>query len=960
MRTLRSVLEIFPRAAVEGLSGEQVHESAGRFGQNRLTPLRREPAWRKLLAKFDEPIILILLAALLLKLVVDLFETAAWAGVTGFVVVVMVLALRWLPRVAGWVPAALFAVAGGLVLLGVSLGKPSYEGLAVMIAVGLATGVAFASEYRSDREFESLNEAKESVKAKVVRGGQLQILPLEDLVVGDRITLEAGDEIPADGRPIAVNELAVDQSLMTGESEPVAKAIAAESEENDDPAGAWCVHRGTQVVAGTGVMLVTNVGDDTMLGQIARRLGGGEAEPGDRMDRVHRKLAHDRETTPLQEKLDHLAKLISKIGYLAAGAIFVALFVRGLYIGELRWPFAEERPADAMLANFRAVLGYFVYMVIVIVVAVPEGLPMSVTVSLALAMRKMTRANSLVRQLVACETIGSATVICTDKTGTLTRNRMTVVQAVGDGPVLSLNAAVNSTAQLSEKDGQLIAIGNSTEGALLFWLRANGETDPLHIRSESRILFQSTFSSQTKRMITVVERDDRLVVLVKGATELLLAECETFAKPKEEFESSLRDSTAGAMRTLGFAHRYLPAALTPDLILTMHRSGELEEGLHFDGYVGIRDPLRDDVPDAIRECRRAGIAVVMITGDNPETARAVARDAGLLEAPRDLLLTHADLKRMTDEEVTAALPRLAVVARAQPLDKYRLVKLFQREGQVVAMTGDGTNDAPSLRQADVGLAMGLSGTEVAKEASKIILLDDSFATIAKAVRWGRALYENIQKFIVFQLTINVSALAIALLSPFLGFRPPFTVLQLLWINVIMDTFAAIALCSEAPRKQLMELPPKRRDENILTRNMLAIIVATAAFFVVAMLALLLGMHFEGWFAGTGAVSAEFAPLTVRQTTIFFTVYVLFQFWNQFNCRSLDPRTSGLAGLLGNRPFLVVSALTLFGQAIIVTFGGRIFHVEKLAIVDWLAILVGTASVVVFAELVRRIRRKESS
>ncbi len=959
MRTLRSVLELFPRAAADGLTDDQVRESAGRFGNNRLTPLRREPAWRKLLAKFDEPIILILLAALLLKLVVDLFEAAAWAGVAGFLVSAGVFALRLLPRLAGWVPAALFAVAGGLVLLGLALGKTSYEGLAVMVAVALATGVAFLSEHRSDREFESLNANRESVRAKVLRGGALRVLALEDVVVGDRIALEAGDEIPADGRPIAANELAVDQSLMTGESEPVAKSVAADAEENDDPAAEWCLHRGTQVVAGAGAMLVTNVGDDTMLGQIARRLGGAEAEPGDRTDRVHRKLAHDRESTPLQEKLEQLAKLISKVGYVAAGAIFVALVARGLHIGELRWPAPDERPVDAALANFRALIGYFVYMVIVIVVAVPEGLPMSVTVSLALAMRKMTRANSLVRQLVACETIGSATVICTDKTGTLTKNRMTVVDVDGDSPILRLNAAANSTAQLSEKDGQPVVVGNSTEGALLFWLMSQGETDPSKVRTELPILHQSTFSSKAKRMTTVVERDGRIVVLVKGAPELLLADCETTARPVSEIEARLRDASAQAMRTLGFAHRVLPEGTTPERVTEWHRAGELERGLNFDGFVGIRDPLRDDVPDAIRECRRAGIAVVMVTGDNAETARAVARDAGLLEPPRDLVLAHADFARMSDEELTAALPRLAVVARAQPLDKYRLVQLFQRAGHVVAMTGDGTNDAPSLRKADVGLAMGLSGTEVAKEASKIVLLDDSFATIAKAVRWGRALYENIQKFIVFQLTINVSALAIALLGPFLGFRPPFTVLQLLWINVIMDTFAAIALCSEAPRRELMDLPPKRRDENILTKHMFATIGATAAFFVVAMIALLLGMNFEGWFAGAGAVSGEFAPLTVRQATIFFTVYVLFQFWNQFNCRSLDPRTSGLAGLLGNRPFLVVSALTLLGQALIVSFGGRIFQVEPLGIVDWLAILAGTASVVVFAELVRRLRRKES-
>jgi P-type Ca2+ transporter type 2C len=933
-----------------------VRESAGRFGHNRLTPLRREPAWRKLLAKFDEPIILILLAALLLKLVVDLFEAAAWAGFAGFLATAGVFSLRLLPRVAGWVPAALFAVAAVLVVLGVGLGKPSYEGLAVMIAVALATGVAFASEYRSDREFESLNASKDSIRVKVQRGGAIQYLQLEDLVVGDWIALEAGDEIPADGRPIAANELAVDQSLMTGESEPVPKSTAAESEENDDPSAEWCLHRGTQVVGGAGAMLVTNVGDDTMLGQIARRLGGTDIEPGERTDRVQRKLALDRESTPLQEKLERLAKLISKVGYFAAVAIFVALVARGLHTGELRWPVTDERPADVLLANFRALLSYFVYMVIVIVVAVPEGLPMSVTVSLALAMRKMTRANSLVRQLVACETIGSATVICTDKTGTLTRNKMTVVCIDGDSPILRLNAAVNATARLTEKDGQPVVVGNTTEGALLLWLNLQGDTGAERLRAELPILHQSTFSSKSKRMTTVVERDGRIVVLVKGAPEQLLAECDTAARSKAEIEIQLSDASAMAMRTLGFAHRILPMGTLPDRVDEMRASGELERGLHFDGFVGIRDPLRDDARDAIRECRRAGIAIIMVTGDNAETARAVARDADLLAPPRDLVLTSAEMMRMSDDELKARIPRLVVVARAQPLDKYRLVQLLQQEGHVVAMTGDGTNDAPSLRKADVGLAMGLSGTEVAKEASKIVLLDDSFATITKAVRWGRALYENIQKFIVFQLTINVSALVIALLGPFLGFRPPFTVLQLLWINVIMDTFAAIALCSESPRRRLMDLPPKRRDENILTRSMLTTIGVTASFFIVTMIALLLGMQYDDWFAGHGEVSGEFFPLTVRQATIFFTVYVLFQFWNQINCRSLDPHTSGLAGLHRNKTFLIVSGLTLLGQVLIVSFGGRIFQVEPLKLVDWLVILAATSSVVIFTELIRRIRR----
>ncbi len=955
MRTLRTVLDLFPNARDAGLTAAQVVESGGRFGHNRLTPLPRDPAWRKLLAKFDEPIILILLAASLLKLVIDLFEATAWAGIVGLAATFATLGLRLVPRLASWVPATLFAVALTLVVLSVALGHPSYEGLAVMLAVALATGVAFLAEYRSDREFETLNAHKDAIRVKAVRDGRLQQLTLEELVVGDLVVLETGDEIPADGRPVAANEFHLDQALMTGESEPVEKLVPAEAEEGDAPSGAWSLYRGTQVVGGVGRMVVTNVGDDTMLGQIARRLSGDDPAPSEQTDRVQRKLTLSKESTPLQEKLAVLAGLISKIGYAAAVAIFIALFVRGIIVGELRWPAADEGLAKVLLANFRVLLGYFVYMVIVIVVAVPEGLPMSVTVSLALAMRKMTRANSLVRQLVACETIGSATVICTDKTGTLTKNHMTVVRVEPDSPMLRRNAAVNSTAHLAEKDGKPVVIGNTTEGALLEWLKSVGEADVTVQRQKVRALYQSHFSSEKKRMTTVIADGDRVLVFVKGAPELVLKDCTLGATERENVTAELEKSARDAMRTLAFAHRELPAGTTRQDIDAMVRGGSLETNLTYDGFVGIRDPLREDVAAAVAECQGAGIEVKMITGDNAETARAIARDAGLLDSDFALVLTSEEMAKLTDDELKQRLPLVRVVARAQPLDKYRLVKLLQEQGHVVAMTGDGTNDAPSLRKADVGLAMGITGTEVAKEASKIVLLDDSFGTIVKAVHWGRALYENIQKFIQFQLTINVSALVIAFVGPFLGVKPPFTVLQLLWINVIMDTFAAIALCSEPPRRGLMRVPPKRRAESILTRHMLRTIALTAGFFVVVMIGLLLGMQRAGWFAGDGPVSDGFTDLTARQVTVFFTVYVLFQVWNQINCRSLTPATSGLRGLLNNRMFLLIMLVTLLGQVLIVGFGGRVFQVEPLEPFDWLAIIAGTSSVLAFAEVIRRIR-----
>jgi len=1033
MRTLRSVFDLFPDARTRGLTREELVASRDRFGANRLTPLPQEPVWKKFLEKFDEPIIKILLAATLLKITVDVFEASPLAGAIGLTVIVVGVAVAYLLRLGGWVPSVLFALAGGLFALSVALGHPSVEGLAVMIAVALATGVSFVSEYRSDREFEKLNATKDAIRVKLVRGGEVQTVPLEEVAVGDLVLLETGDEVPADGRLTKGAGLRLDQSLMTGESEPVAKAVRPDDDTSDGPDQPGCLYRGTQVVDGLGEMVVSNVGDDTMLGQIARRLSGDPLDETDAADtgsaagRVQQKLTLSKDLTPLQQKLTDLAGLISKVGYAAAAAIFVALLVRGMFFATPREVFWPDDPED-VLAVARNLLGYFVYMVIIVVVAVPEGLPMSVTVSLALAMRKMTRANSLVRQLVACETIGSATVICSDKTGTLTQNKMRVervgvgglvrdpatpltldsVRSVGRGAVewLGLNAAVNSTATLEQKGGKTVVVGNSTEGALLAWLKDSG-ADHTQFRLEFPTTYRQAFSSEHKKMTTVARVGDRLVCLVKGAPEVVLARCTRVVDEagtvtdlsdaaREAIRGQLAAASDDAMRTLAFAHAELPADFPDDEQVISDRSHELEVGMVFAGFVAIRDPLRPEVREAVDRCREAGIEVKMITGDNAETARAIARDVGLLDAPNALALTSDEFAKLSDDELRDRLPGLRVLARAKPLDKYRMVKLLQSQAHVVAMTGDGTNDAPSLKKADVGLAMGIAGTEVAKEASKIVLLDDAFSTIVKAVHWGRALYENIQRFIQFQLTINVSALAIALLGPFLGFKPPFTVLQLLWINVIMDTFAAIALCSEPPRPGLMRAPPKRRGESILTPAMIGNILLTAGFFVVVMLAMLWAMagtpESPGLFGATGGdvtwlvrsgVEEEMVPaailekgadgawlqhlpgggtrlvqveFTAHQATLFFTVYVFFQVWNQINCRSLTPEVSGLRGLWRNPYFLVIASLTVVGQVVIVTYGGSVFDVEPLALRDWLLIAVATMSVLVFAEVSRLIRK----
>lgn len=1032
MRTLLDLQSHLPLSPDNGLSAEAVAKSRQQFGANRLTPLPREPLWQKFLEKFDEPIIKILLAAALLSIVVDLFHYSAGLGSGAIVVVALAVGTAFALKQGRWVPSLLFGLAVLLFLVSLAVQHPSVEGLAVMVAVVLATGVAFASEYKSDREFEILNAQKESLRAKVLRGGEFQTLVLEEVVAGDTVLLEMGDEIPADGRLVKATDLYVDQSLMTGESEPVHKKARPLDDTADGPDQPGCLYRGTQIVDGVGELIVTEVGDATYLGQIARRLSAEEAEDDEAIDpsqqRVKHKLTISKELTPLQLKLQNLAGLISNVGYVAAVAIFLALLVRGLIVGEVRWPGPGEAAGPVLLASARALLSYFVYMVIIIVVAVPEGLPMSVTVSLALAMQKMTRANSLVRQLVACETIGSATVICSDKTGTLTQNRMQVVRLSYDGQVfdrstdqwpvqtaacrsqvqnspsaihhplgwIALNAAVNSTANLEEKNGKRVIVGNTTEGALLQWLH-EADLEYLKLRLQFEPLYQIHFSSERKRMTSVVRADGKLVALVKGAPEWLLEQATHYQaadgtirawtpEARQQVEAAIRDSSAQAMRTLAFGYVPLPPETPTDEDALHGRRDTLERGLVFVGFVAIRDPVRDDVKEAIARCRDAGIEVKMITGDNVETARAIAYEIGLIDR-RDAAIDTPDavvytspyfsqlfkawneLRKLPEpppedrqhlQHLSDRIAGMKVLARAKPLDKYNMVEVLQSRQEVVAMTGDGTNDAPALKKADVGLAMGIAGTEVAKEASKIVLLDDAFSTIVKAVHWGRSLYENIQRFIQFQLTINVSALTIAFLGPFVGVKPPFTVLQLLWINVIMDTFASIALCSEPPRSGVMVQRPKRKDENILTPMMIQTIFTTAAFFVVVMLALLLGMEYARWFAGTGPRSEAFPELTVRQVSIFFTVYVFFQVWNQINCRSLVPQTSGWHRLFDNWTFLTIAGTVALVQVLIINvpFLAAVFKVEPLGWLDWLWILVGTASVLIFAEAARWLRLQD--
>jgi P-type Ca2+ transporter type 2C len=624
--------------------------------------------------------------------------------------------------------------------------------------------------------------------------------------------------------------------------------------------------------------------------------------------------------TPLEKKLEALAHVISKFGYAMAILICSTLIIRGFMIGEV---------TGFNIDTANNILHYFMLAVVIVVAAVPEGLPMSVALSLSLAMQKMTRANCLVRRLIACETIGSGTTICTDKTGTLTKNQMEVVESSTGNPEdsrdlpqtpaqwITLNAAVNGTAHLEERDGKILVIGNSTEGALLRWLREHG-LDYMQLRAETHATRQYLFDGNRKRMSTVVHMDGRRWLLVKGAPEIVAGLCSE--KPDLGGVSVL---ATRAMRTLAFAHR------------EVRDDDESETGLIWDGFVGIRDHLRDNIPESVATCQHAGIKVRMVTGDNPETARAIAQESGIMQG--GTVISGAEFRALSKDEQTAASRNLDVMARAEPMDKLLLVEALQRNGAVVAVTGDGTNDAPALKHADVGLAMGIAGTEVAREASDIIILDDSFASITSAVWWGRSLYENIQRFILFQLTINFCACILVFIAPLLGFAEPFTIIQILWINIIMDTLAAFALCSEAPHHGLMNHKPVPQNAKIVTPFMWLSILVTGSFLIIAGL-----LQIATGFLG-GSTTEEI-------NTVFFAGFVLAAVWNGINCRALDGKMPRFFS--GNPTFFVVMGFVVAVQIAIVQYGGAMFATVPLSAMQWLTIIIATASVLVVGFVLR--------
>ena len=770
-------------------------------------------------------------------------------------------------------------------------GSGFLDTIGIIIAILLSTGIAFFNEYRSSREFDILNATRDDMAVKVIRDGHPSSVPSRDIVVGDLILVEAGDALPADGWVFTSDEIFTDESAFTGESEPVPK----------EPGGR--ILKGSFVTAGKGQVIAGAVGDSTQMGVIASSLG----------------IDHTSQT-PLEQKLEALASIISKFGYAMAVLISTSLFIRGILVGEV---------TGLNLDTVNNILHYFMLAVVVVVAAVPEGLPMSVALSLSLAMRKMTRANCLVRRLIACETIGSATTICTDKTGTLTKNQMEVVASSAGNPVhlenppqtpaawITLNAAVNGTAHLEDRENRIIVIGNSTEGALLRWLRHNS-LNYMQIRAETHVTKQYLFDGSRKRMSTVVRIDGRPCLLVKGAPEILASLC-----TKTPDLSEISTLASRAMRTLAFAHKEI-------------RDGdESETALIWDGYVGIRDPLRDNIAESVACCQHAGIRVRMVTGDNLETARAIGQDSGILKS--GTVITGSTFRSLSPDEQVIAAQELDIMARAEPMDKLLLVKALQETGAVVAVTGDGTNDAPALKHADVGLAMGIAGTEVAREASDIILLDDSFSSITSAVLWGRSLYENIQRFILFQLTINFCACILIFIAPLMGYPEPFRIIQILWINIVMDTLAAFALCSEAPYAGLMNRRPVSHDARIISPFMWASIIVTSTFFIIAGI-----LQIATGFLG-GTTPAEI-------TTVFFAAFILGAVWNGINCRALDGKMPPF--FKGNPTFFAVMGGVVLIQILIVQYGGAVFGTVPLPAGQWAKIIIVSASVLIVGLVLR--------
>ncbi len=794
------------------------------------------------------------------------------------------------------------------------------ESLGILLAVFLATFISFINEYKAGKEFDILNQINDTTLVKVYRNGTVTQVPKNELVVGDVVIVTQGDEIPADGKLLEAIELSVNESSLNGESAPSAKTHLPVKEFKGTYSPNF-IYRGTTVAEGDGVMEVTAVGDNTEIGKTARQaaeLTGAK--------------------TPLNKQLDKLSSLIGKVGFAVAGLTFAALVIRDYALGILTFSFSLE--------NLTLLLSFFMIAVTLIVVAVPEGLAMSVTLSLAYSMRKMTAGNTLVRKMHACETMGATTVICTDKTGTLTQNKMQVQYFSGTtDEEFAKEVALNSTALLETgANGVLSAVGNPTEGALLLYIAEKGYSYKIY-REEYKAVKRLPFSTERKYMATIADFaiPDKVTLLIKGAPEIIFAKCGNL-NIENELEK-VREYQQKGMRSLAFAKLDIPLLEADGEIAELVANNKFE----YTGFVAIADPIRVDVPDAMNQCLDAGIAVKIVTGDTSLTAIEIARQAGLWKEGDTVEKNHitgAAFAQLDDVAATRAALEIKVMSRARPADKMRLVRLLQQSGQVVSVTGDGTNDAPALNYADVGLAMG-TGTAVAKEASDIILLDDSFASVTTAVRWGRSIYQNIQKFIQFQLTINVVALFTALTGPFIGIEFPLTVTQMLWVNLIMDTFAALALASEPSYKEVMKNKPRGINDFIISKGMMRDIFGVGIIFLAILLGLLVWMNRDG-------------NVSVYELSAFFTIFVMMQFWNMFNARTLGSNNSAFHKIGQNRHFIAIAALIFVLQIVIIQFGGGFFRTEPLSLQHWVMIVVSTSFVLWAGEIKRLVARYKNS
>lgn len=864
-----------------GLTDEQVKQSREQHGKNVLTPPQRTSLWKLYLDKYRDPIIQILLVAAFVSLILAFIE------------------------------------------------KNFMETIGIFVAVFLATTVGFYFERDAAKKFNLLTALSEEQPVKVRRNGKVMEIPRHDVVVGDVVLVEVGDEVPADGELFVCNDLQINESALTGE--PVAEKSLEGGGDGAYPRNV--ILRSTMVMNGRGEFVVTAVGDATEIGKVAKK-----------------STEQTSVETPLHMQLDKLAKMISKVGSVVSVAAFFIFLIHDILTNPV-WGGKDY------FYMAEIVLKYFMMAVTLIVMAVPEGLPMAITLSLALNMRRMLKSNNLVRKLHACETMGAVTVICTDKTGTLTQNKMQVSALElkqGDEALLDTAIALNSTAELN--DGK--PIGNPTESALLLWLDAQGK-DYEELRKQVNVLKQLPFSTERKMMATLAEVDGETYLFVKGAPEIVMKKCIIENRMLRQTTEELDEWQHKAMRTLAFAYKKIEAS-----IMRTSRTSTAEvvalldaNDLQLQAIAAIADPIRPDVPAAVQECRHAGIEVKVVTGDTAATALEIGKQIGVFEdEPENIgadgsltsldqqMITGEQWEALSDEEAYERAKDIRVMSRARPTDKQRLVAMLQKRGEVVAVTGDGTNDAPALHYAHVGLSLG-SGTSVAKEASDMTLLDDSFKSIANAVMWGRSLYRNLQRFLFFQLVVNVAALLLVLGGSVIGTEMPLTVTQILWVNLIMDTFAALALASLPPSHEVMKDKPRKASDFIINKSIGFGILFCGIVFFLVMFALLVYCERRG----KGGVD-------VHELTMFFTTFVMIQFWNLFNAKALMSHHTAFRHFLKDKGMILVLVLVLVGQWIIVTFGGEMFRTTPLSLHEWLLIICSTSVVLWAGELWRTFKR----